>query len=58
MKINRYAIRELQYILLIGVVGMFGLFYGLQVTQAKLGNWIYKEYTQPFLAQTPYIVQR
>jgi len=58
MKINRYAIRELQYILLIGVVGMLGIFYGLKVTQAKLGNWIYQEYTEPFLAQAPYIVQR
>ena len=57
-KTNREQIRKFEYLLGGLLLAVLVTFYGLNLVQTKLGNWIYQEYTQPFLAQTPYIVQR
>lgn len=57
LKVNRHIVREFEYLLGICVIATLLVFVGLNFAQAKLGNWIYKEYSQPFLANGGIVAQ-
>jgi hypothetical protein len=52
-KVTSKRIREFETILLVSAVIVTGMFYGLQYTQAKLGNYVFQITAQPFLEKAP-----
>lgn len=57
-KITYKSVRGFLIILLVAQAINLSLFKGVEVAQAKLGDFIYESMTEPFLAQYPYIVQK
>ena len=57
-QITSKQFRKFELLLAVGLLSMLCLFYGLGIAQAKLGNWIFENYTRPFLALGPSIVQK
>lgn len=51
-------VRKLEVMLVVGLLVMLGTFYSVSVAQSTLGNWMFQQYTEPFLAHAPSIVQR
>lgn len=57
IKVNRHIVREFEYLLGICVIASLLVFIGLNYSQTKLGNWIYKEYSEPFLVNQGTVAQ-
>lgn len=57
-KVNYKIVRSFLILLLVAQSINFVAFKGLQIVQAKLGNYVFESMTEPFLNQEPSIVQK